>query len=251
MSKRIIAGTDDLLFDGGDLLVNRDDKAVVFGAGQDMDIGYDGTDGYLRTDLVGASDLNVDCGSQKTIELQTPVWRDINVSASVLSLPVATQPDEVEITDENGDATGIYTWGFAIGELISGVFEIQHDYQEGTNITFHLHWGANDAPTGTDYVKWELTYTIIRDGNTINAPTAISVETAYDTQYEWTRSSFPAIDGSTGGIDGGNIHIADQFFFKLERIAAAGDAYTGDALVATLGIHYQVNTMGSRQIGTK
>jgi len=234
-----------------DITIDADSKALILGDGQDMDIGYDGTDGYIRTDLVAASDLNIDCGANKTIELQTPVWKDINLGAAMLSLPVATQPDEVQIVDELGANTGIYTWGFAINELVSGVFEMQHDYWEGTDVTFHVHWGGNDAPTGTDYVRWELSYTIVRDDNTINAVTALEVETAYDTQYEWLRSSFAAIDGSTGGVDGGNIHIGDQFFFKLKRIAAVGDAYAGDALVATLGLHYQVDTMGSRQIGTK
>jgi hypothetical protein len=222
-----------------------------FGTGNDMEIGYDGTDGFIRTDLVAASDLNVDCGANKTVELQTTVWRDINLGAAMLSLPVATQPDEVEIVDEAAGNTGIYTWGFAVNELVSGVFEMQHDYAEGTDITFHVHWGGNAAPTGTDYVKWQLDYTIVRDDNTINAATSLVVETAYDTQYEWIRSSFAAITGSTGGVDGGDIKIGDQFFFFFKRIAAVGDAYAGDALVATLGLHYQVNTMGSRQQGTK
>ena len=234
-----------------DVAIAADSKALFFGGAQDMDIGYDGTDGYLRTDLVAASDLNVDCGANKTLELQTTVWKDINLGAGVLSLPVATQPDEVEIDDEAGAGTGIYTWGFAVNELVSGVFEVQHDYAEGTDVTFHVHWGANDAPSGTDYVKWELTYSIVRDDNTINAVTVLPVETGYDTQYEWVRSDFAAIVGSTGGVDGGNILIGDQFFFKLKRIAAVGDAYAGDALVATLGMHYQVDTMGSRQIATK
>jgi len=234
-----------------DVAIGADSKALILGGSQDMDIGYDGTDGYIRTDLVAASDLNVDCGANKTLELQTPVWKDINLGAAMLSLPVATQPDEVQIVDELGANTGIYTWGFAVNELVSGVFEMQHDYQEGTDITFHVHWGSNTAPTGTDYVKWQLDYTIVRDDNTINAVTSIVVETAYDTQYEWIRSNFAAINGSTGGVDGGNIHIGDQFFFFLKRIAAVGDAFAGDALVATLGLHYQVDTLGSRQIGTK
>ena len=199
----------------------------------------------------GGTDLDLDCGANKTIELQTPVWKDINLGAAMLSLPAATQPDEVQITDEDGNPTGIYTWGFDIDELVSGVFEMQHDYQEGTNITFHVHWGGNAAPTGTDYVQWQLTYSIVRDNNTINGPSTIVIETAYDTQYEWVRSDFPAISGSTGGVDGGNIKIGDQFFFYLKRIEALGAAYAGDALVATLGLHYQIDTIGSRQIGTK
>ncbi|KKK55842.1 hypothetical protein LCGC14_3070520, partial [marine sediment metagenome] len=37
----------------------------------------------------------------------------------------------------------------------------------------------------------------------------------------------------------------------LERIAASADEYSGDAIVATVGIHYQVDTIGSRQVLAK
>jgi len=45
--------------------------------------------------------------------------------------------------------------------------------------------------------------------------------------------------------------IGDQFMFTLTRVAATGDAYAGDALIETAGIHYQVDTIGSRAIATK
>lgn len=228
-----------------------DGVGYFFGTAQDASIQYDGTDMKITTDLVSASDLVVDCGTNKTLELAEPVYKDINLGSALLSLPASTQPDEVQLLDEAGGATGIYTWGFDINELVSGVFEMQHDYKEGTNLSFHVHWSGNDAPTDTDYVQWQLTYTNARDNNTINAATPIVIETAYDTQYEMIRSDFPDIVGTTGGVDGGNIKIGDQFYFKLKRIAADGDAYAGDAVVATLGVHYQIDTIGSRQQGTK
>lgn len=219
--------------------------ALWFGAGQDAKMYYDGTDMNIDTDLVAASDLVIDCGTNKTIELEVPVYKDINIGSGVLSLPVATQPDEVEIDDENGDGTGIYTWGFAEDELVSGVFEIQHDYKEGTDLVFHVHWSGNDSPTGTDHVKWELTYTVTQTGATIDPSTTISVETAYDTRYEMVSSSFPAITGT-------NFNIEDQVYFTLKRVAPDGANYMNkDALVATIGIHYQVDTIGSRQVTTK
>jgi hypothetical protein len=146
--------------------------------------------------------------------------------------------------DEAGANTGIYTVGFAIGEEGSGSIEIPHDYKQGTNITFHVHWGANDAPTGTDYVKWQLTYTVAKDSATLDAATPIVKETAYDTQYEWLRTDFDAITGT-------NFVIGDQFLFSLKRIAADGDAFGGEALVATIGFHYECDTVGSRTITAK
>ena len=191
-----------------------------------------------------SEDLLINCGTNKTLKLDKPVYKDINLASSMLNLPVATQPDEVQIIDKNGANTGMYTWGFDIDESVSGIFEIQHDYKEGTDLSFHIHWGGNDAPTGTDYVKWELTYTLVRDFNVFDAVTIKTIESSYDTQYEWIRSDFPVIDGT-------NIKIGDQLFFKIKRITADGDTYSGDALVATLGVHYQVDTIGSREITTK
>jgi len=240
----VLAGATDLEYESGDLVIEADSKALKLGAGKDMDIYYDGTDGYIRTDVVAASDLNIDCGTNKTIELQTTVYRDINLGAAVNSLPVASQPDEVQFVDEGGTNTGIYSYGFAVGEKISGAFELQHDYQEGTDLTFHIHWTGDTAPTGTDNVQWQLTYTVGQTGQTLDAVATLTVETGYDTQYEFAFSSFAAITGT-------NFDIGDQFLFTVERIAASADEYGGDAKVSTMGIHYQVNTLGSRQIATK
>lgn len=183
--------------------------------------------------------------------LAKPVYNDTNVGGLVLRTG-GTAPGVVQILDNDGDTTGIYTVGFDIDEQGSGSMEIPHDYQEGSDLVFHVHWGGNTAPSGTDNVKWQLIYSISRDGNTFPDSTPVSADdTAYDTQYEWVRTDIATIEGSTGGVDGGNIKIGDQFNFTLKRIAADGDAYGGEALVASIGFHYLTDTMGSRQIGTK
>ena len=233
-----------------------DGNGIYFGEGNatifDMSIDYDGTDGNINTSLVAASDLEITCGANKTIELQNVVYKDINIGAAMLSLPAATAPDEDEFVDEAGDDTDISTWAFAIGEQVSGNFEIQHDYKEGTDLVFHIHWQGIAAPTGTDNVQWRLTYTLSEEGNTLDAPTIVdSPDAAIDTQYSFHRTNVATIDGATKGNNGGNIEIGNQFLFTIERVAATGDAYAGDALIATVGVHYQVDTMGSRMITTK
>lgn len=180
-----------------------------------------------------------------------PMYNDVNVGGLVLRTG-GTAPGVVQILDNDGDNTGIYTVGFAVNEEGSGVMEIPHDYKEGTDLVFHVHWGANDAPSGTDNVRWQVTYSISRDSNTFPDSTAVAADdVAYDTQYEWLRTDVATITGSTGGVDGGNIKIGDQFHFSIKRIAAVVDAFGGEALVASIGFHYQTDTFGSRQIGTK
>jgi len=198
-------------------------------------------EGVIETNT---QDLVIDCGTDKTIELTEPVYKDINLGAAQLSRPTSSQPDLVTFTDENGADTGIQTYGFAPGEKIHGSFELQHDYKEGTDLVFHVHFQGDDAPTGTDKVKWELTYTFQRMGSTLDATTTINIECDYDTQYEGTICSFAAISDAT-------LNIGDQMLFTLERVAASADEYGGDAKISTVGVHYEVDTLGSRQITSK
>ena len=172
------------------------------------------------------------------------VFKDINMGAAVLTRPAVSQPDEVNFVDEAGADTGIASLGFAVGEKVSGNFELEHDYKEGTDLVFHVHWQGVAAPSGTDKVKWQLTYTVSQSDTTLNATTPIVIETDFDTQYEFMASAFPAITGT-------DFNIEDQFLFTLERIAASADEYAGDGIVATVGIHYEIDTVGSRQVLVK
>ena len=180
------------------------------------------------------------------------VWKDINVGAAQLSRPSSSQPDEDNFLTEAGADTGITTLAYAVGEKASGSFEMQHDYKEGSDFTFHVHWQGITAPSGTDNVQWRITYVLMRGGTTLDTVTVIdSADTAIDTQYECYRSDVVVIDGATKGNNGSNVLMGDQLLFTIERVASTGDAYAGDALVATMGIHYEVDTVGSRQIVTK
>ena len=180
------------------------------------------------------------------------VWKDINIGAAQLSRPAASQPSEENFLTEAGADTGITTLAYAVGEKASGSFEMQHDYKTGSDFNFHVHWQGIADPSGAKNVQWRLTYVLMRDGTTLDAVTIIdSVDTEIDTQYKSYRSDFAVIDGSTKGNDGTAVRIEDQLLFTIERVASTGTAYAGDALVATMGIHYEVDTVGSRTITTK
>lgn len=225
---------------------------VVFVDGSSGSVGINTTSPDTRFQVVGVSRFGEDTTnysefeSDGTLEFNgnATVWRDINLAGAIFQQPAADIPDIDEFVDENGSDTGVPTYAFAIGEKVAGSFEMQHDYKEGSDIVFHVHWQGIAAPSGTDYVKWQLSYTLAKDGETLDAMTTISGESAIDTQYEFHRTDLTTISDAT-------IDIGDQFLFVLERVAAAGDAYAGDALTATIGIHYECDTHGSRQIGTK
>jgi len=234
---------DYLKFD--DDIMLPDSEAIKFGTGVDMDMYYDGSIGIVHTDLVAPSDLHIDCGTGKTLVLDVPVYKDINMAGALLHGNPTITPDEAQFKDDEGDDTGIYTYAFGIDEGVHGGFELQHDYKETTDLVFHVHWQGIAAPSGTDNVQWRLTYVVARDNVVMaDAVTIDSPDTAIDTQYKCCRTDFGAITGT-------NFKIGDQFMFSLFRVAATGDAYAGDALIETAGIHYQCDTIGSRSITVK
>lgn len=225
--------------DGHFSLLN-DDQKLRLGAGKDSGLFFDGTDFVLDT----AGDAQVNCSANKTLVLGEPVYKDINIGGPTLAGNPGQSPDRDEFVDSTGTDTGILTYALAVGEAVDGAFELQHDYEEGTDVQFHVHWQGIAAPTGTDKVQWELTYVVARGGTVMAAATVIVVESDFDTQYESVRSDFAAITGT-------NFLIGDQFLFHLERIAASADEYGGDALLQTVGVHHRVDTMGSRTINDK
>ena len=223
---------------GYNAVVDADNTCVIGGQGADavsVILGDGGVANFTRIELDGTVVFNGDA----------TVWKDINMGSAQLARPSSSQPDLVNFVDEAGADTGIQTYGFAVGEKVHGSFELQHDYKEGSDFTFHVHWQGITAPTGTDNVQWRLTYTFGIDDATLDAVTIIdSADTPFDTQYEFVRSDIVVISGT-------NRKIGDQMLFTLERVAATGDAYAGDASIATAGIHYEVDTVGSRQIIAK
>lgn len=176
---------------------------------------------------------------------ESVVWDDVNASGAILTLAAANNPGKVEFKTSGGVDTGITTYGMAVGEKLSGAFELPHKYKDGSTFYPHLHYQIIDAPAGgTDKVKFKLTYSIVRGGALLTAVTSIYAESDVTTQYSFITSEFTAITGT-------GIRMGDQFLFTLERVAASTDDFAGEALLATVGLHYQIDTLGSKQKATK
>ena len=169
-------------------------------------------------------------------------WNDINKSL----LPLSTGANVPTIIAVNGAAylkvrafNGVGT----VNELGEGC-EILHDYKEGTDITPHLHWAATTADAGN--VKWNLAYMWVNRDGTFTGETIISATVAASgVDWKEQRTNFPAISGAGKTIGG-------RFQFVLFRDPSdAADTYAADAAAFDFGIHYERDTIGSRQITIK
>ena len=146
--------------------------------------------------------------------------------------------------------------------------EAPHDYKEGSEIELHLHWTVKTALVEGDKVNWQLEFAMANVNNGTNTdvlfcdpanPTVFGTKTI-------TKEYISPVGGTPAGTniytsiatisatDMANIKIGAGFIGVLTRIsktAGGTEAGNGKVFGLNLGIHYEVDTIGSRQRGSK
>lgn len=169
------------------------------------------------------------------------IWNDINLTISSLAggaaVPVSVLLPGTSLLIKAFSATGPT-------ESAHGSLELLHDYKEGSNIVPHVHWCPTSTNTGN--VLWQLEYAWINRDGTIASSTLTTVLAASAAVIgREQRVSFPAISGA-------GKTIGSRFVFTLYRDGSAGtDTYPDAAGVFDFGVHYEIDTIGSRQITAK
>jgi len=192
-------------------------------------------------------DLHIDCGTDKTLVLDEPVWDDLKAPATTAKVGGTKDPDFIKITDNGSGSTGVYTYAFDKNteEELFFVLQFPHEMKTGSTISPHVHWMPTDTDTGT--VRWGLEYTWV-DINGVFGNTNIiySEDPAAGTALTHHLAPFPDISGT--GITG----VSSMMMVRIFRDAAnAADTYDNDAALLEFDIHYQIDTMGSRAETTK
>lgn len=246
----IIYGVMDATVTNQNLYVNAhlhtmsDSLYHYFGGGDDMSIYYNGTNGYINTSLVAASDLYVSCGTDKTLVLTESVWEDIQFAVSTGKVPAANYPDYDTFT------TNTKEYKFDVDDYIDlAANECPHWWKEGTTVYPHLHTTLNGAnSTGSNrYVKFTLYIAYAKD-NAVWTETTSTVEITIPTGTADMTNLF----GTGTSVSLAGQTIGTQIKVRVKRIAAtAGTEYANHIFVTQCGIHAEKDTMGSRQVGTK
>jgi len=226
----------------GNIFIDTDSNKLILGAGKDMDMYYDGTDGHLRTDVVAASDLKLDCGAQKTLELQTTIWDDIYIPLAGARVPAANAPTWSTYS------TNLNSYTFDIDDYTDlASVEIKHGYKEGTDLEAHVHIITNGSDVDDRTVKFTLFHDWgdpdeVMDGEaSLTGEITIPGGTASKTHFYI----------ELGTVTGTNHVLGSLFKCRLKRIASTGTEPTNDPFVEMIGVHYERDTFGSRQENTK
>jgi hypothetical protein len=119
---------------------------------------------------------------------------------------------------------------------------------QGDSTEFHLHWYAFAKDAGAAYVNWSLRYWIFNNNDSV---TYTGTLTKQDTVAANTKIMTHRITGF-GKVATPNINIGARIVCVLKRIAASPATNpSANPMGSTIGIHKQVDMIGSRQIYTK
>jgi len=209
--------------------VNADDDVTAGGGVHAVGDVTAGEDVHATRDITAGRDLHV-TGDLTTdsISIGTPVTRE----AIMQSLPITNSAPGV-VTVVGG---GMKSFGFDGGTTTEELFyhvDVQHDYKAGTDMVFHVHWTPATA-TGGD-VKWQIEYQWVEGGAVWPTPsTSTSTAAAGTTAWADKRADFT--------LSGTGHTYNSRLLFRLFRAPTdAADTYTGDAVLTSVGMHYQAD----------
>lgn len=176
------------------------------------------------------------------------VYKDLIADAGRLSRLGFSDPGLVKVTDNGAGSVGLYLPAFidANYKELQGTFELQHDYKEGTDLVVHVHWFPSTTDTGN--VDFEYEYVVHKGNTALGNSTKSNIQTAAPGTAKYAkRTNFVTITGT-------GFKVGDQIIVRFgrdARVTNTNDTFVGDVYIQTLGIHYECDTVGSRQITTK
>lgn len=163
------------------------------------------------------------------------VWDDIDIDITSAK-PGASAPSFLPIYS-SGSIKGNH---FGTGDDIHADKEILHSYLQGSDITVHGHFSAIDGNLGDITFGLEYVWQNVDDPE--HAPiTLTATQAASGTAWDHQKFSFPVISGAGKRIGS---HFTLRFFVQSKT-------YASRVYVKNIGIHYQKDTIGSRDVTAK
>ena len=190
------------------------------------------------------TDLEVDCGANKTIELVQVVYDDLRFPATSVKGGGAFPPTETAYR-------GGLVLAFGTGpnnEAIQFNAQLPHKYKEGTDIVAHIHWviPVSGVGGGAENVKWDFTYSWanIASDFPVESSDTITVDVQNDVLNNHMVDDIVTMNGA-------GKTISSMIICSLERDVGVANDYADDAYLVEIDFHYQIDTQGSRQITVK
>jgi len=190
-----------------------------------------------------------DVGGGNYLSIESDGTLEFNGTATVfgvITIPVNSMIRSVSAPPALTGYKAGYSFGFdaATQEIATFRIELPPDYKEGTDIVFYVHWTPSDNGAGN--VVWRIDYSWANVDAAFPVDTEVSVTVAADgVTDKHQRDAFSAFSGTGKTI--GSVLLCSIMRYG-DNVA---DTYANDVLLHCLSVHYEKDTIGSRQITTK
>lgn len=211
----------------------------------------------LTNKRLGGDDTNyvtVENGALEFVGSMT-VWDDLRVEPTVRSSGT-TVPTFTKWFDNGAGSLGVFLYNFS-DEVTANQKELHFQVQfphawAGTKIYPHIHWVASAAGTGQRPV-FGLEYTWADIGQTFGTTTIAYTDALIPSEANLVQSKHYISTWSSGLEPSTNQDgISSILLGRVFRYSGnASDTYTGVCGVLYIDIHYELNTLGSREEFTK
>ena len=164
-------------------------------------------------------------------------WDDLRFPAQGINPIGSASPPGVETS------TGLLLFSGTGTEVIAGIAQMPHAWEEGTPIMPHVHWSKTTSVTGD--VLWQLDYEVVQNGDVaaMTYPNQLQVSTPVDGTPD-NDTSGEALISSFGEISMLGYTASCMILWKVSRIGGT-DSYNSDARLFEVDFHYRINDFGS------
>ncbi len=161
-------------------------------------------------------------------------WEDLRAPSNGIN-PIGS-PSAATPNTTDGSLT------FTKGNVAIAWFQLPHGYKEGSDLRIHIHWSKSTTNNGV--VHWQMKYRWANIGDTLpsfseleDGNVVVSDSNTVDkhAMFEWTP------------VDGTGKTISSMICVYISRTNDGDDTFTGSANLYEIDIHYQIDTIGSRQ----
>lgn len=186
------------------------------------------------------------------IELTDSVWDDMRVVPGSFDRPGASDPTIQQI-QPGGGGTATWLYRFEKNNIAAFTVQIPHGWKVGSDIYAHIHWtpGARGVAENGAAVGWKVDYTWADIGGNFGQMNTLDLSDACD-GVDWKHQMTPekAISGS------GKNTVSSMLICNIKRTDTGDDdtwvgTGTDSPFLLEIDFHFEIDTMGSREIRTK
>ncbi|KKL96904.1 hypothetical protein LCGC14_1839820, partial [marine sediment metagenome] len=176
------------------------------------------------------------------------VFNDLVLPLDFAKVPASNAPNWESFVGN------LNAFAYQVNDFQEFTTELLHNYKSGSTFEFHIHGALNATLAGGDETaKFEIEYSIVSAdfadgiGEVYPSPTIISAEITIPNGTADLTNIYLSI-----GTDSTGSFINDATIKgRIRRIASSGTELVGDVFLTQVGVHYEIDTVGSRTITTK